>query len=269
MNISSPETLINLTKYPIDRPESDEYKALVNELSRALATHRLLNMQGFLTEAGTQTIANEIDSLLPSAVHVKHQSTAYGESESDSLPDDHPHNIKNQTDRYGLARHQLANTQLDSIYTWEPVRNFVRDLLGLEKIFLHEDPSNALVVQIYKQHGGIAWHFDRALFSTILNIRESDDGGVFECAPNVRSEIDPCFDEVRDVLLGQSDRVERNKVKAGSFTIMYGRYTLHRVTENCSLIARYSAVLSYEDRPGVKLDVATRKRFFGDDAPSD
>ena len=269
MNIEPPEILINLIKYPIDRPESDAYKAMVNAFSKQLATQRLLNMEGFLTEAGTQVIANEIDSLLPSAVHVKHRSTAYGESKSENLPDDHPHNIKNQTDRYGLARHQLGNTQLDSIYTWEPVRNFVRDLLGLPQIFLHEDPSNALVVQIYKQSGGIAWHFDRALFSTILNIRESDDGGVFECAPNVRSETDPCFDEVRDVLLGQSDRVERNKVKAGSFTIMYGRYTLHRVTENRSAIARYSAVLSYEDRPGVKLDTTTRKRFFGDGAPSD
>ena len=267
MSIDSPEQLINLSKYPINRPDSAQYRIMIIELSQKLATHQLLNMEGFLTKAGTQAIASEIDSLLPTAGHVKHRSTAYGESERESLPDDHPYNIKNQTDRYGLARHQLGNTQLDSIYTWEPVRNFVRDLLGLEKIYLHEDPSNALVVQIYKQWGGIAWHFDRALFSTILNIRESDNGGVFECAPNIRSETDPCFEEVRDVLLGQSDFVERNKVKAGSFTIMYGRYTLHRVTENLSPIARYSAVLSYEDRPGVKLDVATRKRFFGDDAP--
>jgi len=269
MNATAISHLINLDKYPIDQPESNAYKLMIEGLRRELESNDYLNMEGFLSESGTQAIAQEIDQLLPSAVHVTHQTTAYGDSESKSLPDDHPYNIKNQTDRFGLARHQLNQTQLDSIYTWEPVRNFVRDILDLPQIYLHEDPSNALVVQIYKQNGGIAWHFDRALFSTILNIRESDIGGVFECAPNVRTYTDPCFDEVRAVLLNESNRVERKKVQAGSFTIMRGRYTLHRVTENLSPTARYSAVLSYEDKPGVKLDVATRKRFFGNAAPSD
>lgn len=56
--------------------------------------------------------------------------------------------VRSETDRYGLARHQLTNTLLDSIYTWEPVRRFVGDLLDHDQIYLHEDPSNALVVQI-------------------------------------------------------------------------------------------------------------------------
>lgn len=77
------------------------------------------------------------------------------------------------------------------------------------------------------------------------------------------------IDAVRSVLLNESNCVERKNVRAGSFTIMRGRYTLHRVTENLSPTARYSAVLSYEDKPGVKLDVATRKRFFGNDARPD
>jgi hypothetical protein len=260
--------LIDLKKYPIDRPESAEYLQLVKELREQLSSGDMLNMEGFLTIDGTEAIAQEIDSLVPVAYHSARRAGAYGIVDSDGLPDDHPYNIKSATDRYGLGRHQLKHTLLDSIYMWEPLRHFVRDLLKLNAIYLHEDPSNALVVQIYKNKGGLAWHFDRALFSTILNIKESADGGVFECVPNLRTDSAPCFDDVRDVLLDRSERVERYSVKPGSFTIMLGRYTLHRVTENLGDTPRYSAVLSYEDVPGVKLDAPTRKTFFGPSAPS-
>jgi len=261
--------LIDLVKYPIDRPDSKAYQAIVAESRLALSNNDYLNLERFLSESGTELIEKEIDALSPTAVHIVNESTAYGNSETKDLPANHPYNIKHQSDRYSLARHQLRNTQLDSIYSWEPVRNFVRDVLELPEIYLHEDPSNALVVQIYKRSGGIAWHFDRALFSTILNIRESGKGGTFECAPNIRTDIDPCHGEVQAVLLQQSNRVQQHNVKAGSFTIMRGRYTLHRVTENLSQTPRYSVVLSYEDKPGVKLDEATRKRLFGETAPGD
>lgn len=81
--------------------------------------------------------------------------------------------------------------------------------------------------------------------------------------PGLRTADDPCFADVRDVMLGKSDRVERYDVKAGSFTIMLGRYTMHRVTQVLGQTPRISAVLSYEDKPGAILDYATRRQFFG------
>ena len=234
-------------------------------------------MEDFLNEHGTAEIAREIDARAAQAFHSERLANPYGKSagdrehdtQADNAEAEHPSNLYAKTDRYGLARHQLKDTLLDSIYNWAPMKRFVGDILGLKHIYLHEDPSNALVVQIYKPGGGLAWHFDRALFSTILNIRETDKGGVFECAPNLRSDTDPCFDEVRKVALGQSARVQRHHVKSGSFTVMLGRYTMHRVTENLGSAARYSAVLSYEDKPGIKLDSHTRQIYFGPTAPAD
>lgn len=261
--------LINLKKYPIDQQDTHIYRSLVLDCRATLAADKLLNLEDFLSQQATEKIAEEIDTLIPLAFHSCRSGSPYGLSEPNDLPADHPYNIKSPTDRFGLARHQLQGTLLDAVYQWEPVRQFVGDVVGLESIFLHEDPSNSLVVQIYKNKGGLAWHFDRALFSTILNIRETSDGGVFECVPDMRTDEDQCFDEVRRVLTSKSDRVEQYNVKSGSFTIMYGRYTLHRVTENRSDTPRLSAVLSYEDQPGVKLDSATRQLFFGPTAPHD
>ncbi len=271
--------LINLDFYPLDQPDSTRYKEIVAKYRAQLMRDEFVNMEGFLTEYGTTAIAREIDDRTDQTFHSARMANPYGKSPGDSCnpqnSDDtdqraiHPAEIYARTDRYGLARHQLQNTLLDSIYCWEPVKHFVRDILGLSQIYLHEDPSNALVVQMYKHGGGLAWHFDRALFSTILNIRESDKGGVFECAPGLRSELEPRYDNVRDVLLEQSSLVKRHHVKSGSFTIMRGRYTMHRVTENLGSTSRLSAVLSYEDKPGVKLDLATRRTFFGASAPDD
>ena len=156
---------------------------------------------------------------------------------------------------------------LDKLYRWPPLRQFVADVTGNKTLYLHADPSNALVLQIYQTRDTLAWHFDQALFSTVLNLSETESGGAFECAPNIRTPDDPCFDAVRGVLLGNSDRVQRHFVKSGSFSIMLGRYTLHRVSEVTGETPRISMILSYEDRPGIKMDVTTRKMLFGPGAP--
>lgn len=261
--------LVNLDKYPINDPDSKNYRSLVNQCRQKLATKRLINVESFLTDAGTITLAQEVEDRMPTAFYNARKSNPYGVVDSEGLPADHPYRIYGDTERYGLARHDLLNSTLDALYTWPPLMRFVGDVLGLDDIFLHEDPSNALVAQIYKPGGGLAWHFDRALFSTILNISEPEDGGVFECVPDLRTSDDPCFDDVRDVLLDKSNYVERYRVKAGSFTIMYGRYTMHRVTRVVGERARVSVVLAYEDRPGVRLDVPTRRLYFGPTAPDD
>ena len=55
------------------------------------------------------------------------------------------------------------------------------------EVFLHEDPTKALVVQMYKPGCWTGWHFDRAILTTIINLGEPAGGGFFECAPDIRT----------------------------------------------------------------------------------
>ncbi len=260
---------VDLAAYPLDRPESAAYLAIVERASQGLAETGLLNLEGFLTGEGCARLAGEIETLMPQANRSRREDTAYGIPPGDDMPADHPYRILGKTDRYGIAYHQMRGTALDALYVWPPLRRFVADVTGHAELYLHDDPSNALVVQAYKTGGGLAWHFDQALFSTILNLGETEAGGAFECVPRLRSDDDPAFDAVRDVLLGRSDRVEQRFPKRGSFTIIYGRYTLHRVAPVEGPSPRVSLVLSYEDRPGVRMDPATRRKLFGPTAPPD
>jgi alkylated DNA repair dioxygenase AlkB len=261
--------MIKLERYPLDYPQSEEYRRVVGECGRDLARTGLVNLEGFLTPEGTSRLVGDIEALLPEAHYAERRDNPYGAPISDELADDHPYRILSPTARHGIAMHQMHGTALEDLYRWPPLRQFVADLTGYGKLYLHDDPSNALVAQIYKTGGGLAWHFDRALFSTILNLQETEGGGTFECVPGLRKPDNPCFDEVRDVLLGRSQRVEQHHAKPGSFSIMLGRDALHRVTTIDGPTPRMSLILSYEDRPGVRLDVPTRRKFFGPAAPDD
>ena len=156
---------------------------------------------------------------------------------------------------------------MDELYTWEPLRRFVADITGNREVFLHEDPTNALVIQLYKPGRWTGWHFDRAIFTTIVNLGEPEDGGVLECATDIRTEDDPGYEAVDDVLNGRSDRVQRHHMQAGSLTLMLGRYSLHRVTKIVGDADRISLVLKYETEPGVFISAADRRWIYGPDAP--
>lgn len=258
---------VNLSDYPIDRPDSPEYRSMVEEQKNRLATEGMINLPDFLTPAGVSRYRQEIEAHRNVAFHAVGQRHPYGYHRSDEFPDDHPCNTFGPTESYRLARHHLPDTEIDELYCWQSMRKFVADVTGNEQIYLSGDPSNGLVVQVYTEGCGQAWHFDQALFSTIINLSESDEGGIFECVPNIRTEDNPNFDEVKSALSGVSDRIQKHKVKEGSFTIMLGRYTMHRVTEVQKSQPRISVVLSYELQPGVAMDVDTRLMSFGPTAP--
>jgi len=259
--------LINLTDYPLDQPDSSHYQSLVAQQRSLLAANGMINLPDFLTPAGVATCRQEIEARADIAYHAISERHPYGYHTDASYPASHPLNRLSKTQSFRLAHHHLPDTQIDTLYRWEPLRQFIAAVTGNEEIFLSGDPSNAVVVQVYREGCGQAWHFDQALFSTILNVAESTAGGVFECVPGIRSEDDPSYAEVQKVLDKQSDRIQKHSVKAGSFTIMLGRYTMHRVTEIEQQRPRISIVLSYEQQPGVYMDLETRKTSFGPTAP--
>lgn len=258
---------INLSDYPIDQPESERYHALITGLHKNLAADGMINLVDFLTPEGILSYKDDIESRQDIAFHAKSERHPYGYERSEHLPADHPRNTFGSTESFRLARHHFPNTAIDELYCWPPMRRFIADITGSPETFLSADPSNGLVAQFYKEGCGQAWHFDQALFSTILNLSESSAGGYFECVPNIRTDTEDNYEDVKQALDGTSPRIQKHKVKAGSYTIILGRYTMHRVTPVEQSKPRISVVLSYELKPGIYMDLPTRKISFGPTAP--
>ena len=253
---------VNLSDFPLHQPGSESFQQLVEEWRSKLTTTGLINIEKFLTPEGVEHLRSEVYERLPDAFHSVHGAQAY----FDKMPGEFP------TDSLGsnthcLGHHNLQDSAMDRLYKWEPLRNFIAALTGNPEVFLHEDPTNALVVQVYKPGCWTGWHFDRAIFTTIINLGEPAAGGKFECAADIRTEENPSYDDVRDVLLEQSNKVSRYEMKAGSLTLMLGRYSLHRVTPVEQAMDRISLVLKYETEPGVFISAEDRKHIYGPSAP--
>ncbi len=264
-----PAEFVNLERYPLTAPESPGYQQVVQQSRTRLLKRGLVALPGFLSPRGLRCFLQETEDLTPRAFHSAKQANPYGTPVSDDLAADHPARIQSPTDRHGLAYHDMRETAMEALYRWPNLQRFVADVLDLPRLYLHEDPSNAMVLQIYKPGGRLAWHFDRARFSTTLQLQKADAGGAFEAAPQIRNEDDENLTGVRELLLEEQTPPVQSRSEPGTFVIMFGRNCLHRVTEVIGETARISLILSYEEEPGVKLDVATRKLFFGPDAPDD
>ncbi len=249
---------INLSDYPIDQPQSSRYQTLVKTLRKSFVETGLINIENFLTPEGIVKFNSQINERMPQAYFSQHGPSSYFDDFSDLLP-----NESLNSSSHCLGRSDLLDTEMDTLYHWPPMRQFIADVTGNERIYVHEDPSNALIVQVYKPGCSVGWHFDRALFSSIINLSEPLSGGVFECVPGLRTEQDPCFDEVRDVLLDRSGRVQKHHIKAGSLSLMLSRYAFHRVTQIEQGKPRISLILTYELKPGVRIDAEDRKMIFG------
>lgn len=258
MNIEN----VNLTDYPIDRPDCAQYRSLVSDLRERLSVTGLINLEAFLTPEGVGALREETYEKAPDAYHSVHGAQAY----FDHFRGEYPDGVVG-SDTYCMGHHVLRDTAMDALYRWEPTRRFIASLTGNGEVFLHEDPTNALVIQMYKPGCWTGWHFDRAVFTTIINLSEPSGGGVLECAPDIRTEDNPGYDAVRDVLFERSARVRRQPMKAGSLTLMLGRYSIHRVTSVEPGSDRLSLVLKYETQPGVYISAADRKWIYGPSAP--
>ncbi len=249
---------VNLADYPLREPHSQAYKSLVEEWRHRLVETGLINLDAFLTVEGVETFRKEVYDRRPDAFHSVHGAQAY----FDNYPGELPKDVLG-SDTFCLGHHNLQQSAMDQLFRWKPLRGFIAALTGNNEVFLHEDPTNALVIQLYEPGCWTGWHFDRANFTTIVNLGEPDGGGLFECAPDIRTEEDPNYAEVEEVLLNRSDRVQRYEMKAGSLTLMLGRYSLHRVTRIEEGADRISLVLKYETQPGVSISTADRRLIYG------
>jgi len=143
-------SLIDLERYPIDDPDSARYRAVVARGRRDLAANGALALEGFITAAGLERLQAEAASLVPQSQFSAKQESPYGLTDDDDVPQDHPYRIKGTSQRHCAAHHKMPGTALDALYRWPPVRRLVAGLMAKPELFLHEDPSNALVLMIYQ-----------------------------------------------------------------------------------------------------------------------
>ena len=258
------DKILDLDRFPLDRPDCEEYKKLVVHCRDELDSSGMFNLTGFLRTGVAQACADALsDSMNSASFTHKRSHNIYFKKSLPDLPVDHPALREFDTINHTLCADQLDGNAVIDIYQWAPLAVFLARVMGKNTLHQMQDPLARVNVMEYRQGEALNWHFDRAEFTTTLLLQASQKGGEFEYSTNLRSEKDPNYDGVAKLLNGQSRNISKINPVAGTLNVFRGINTPHRVTPIEGKRARIIAVFSYFDRPGVVFSASEQTGFYG------
>jgi copper chaperone CopZ len=256
--------ILDLDRYPLDKPGSPEWQAVVDRCRADLAANGMCNLEGLLREDAIARAVEEITPVMStqSFVH-KRAHNVYFTKEVPGLTPDHPALAQVQTISHTVCADQISDSVPVRLYEWPPFAMFLAACMQKEALYTMSDPLARVNVMAYREGEALNWHFDRSEFTTTLLFQAPLSGGDFQYRTDLRTATDPNYDGVARLLRGEDDKVETLRLKPGTLNIFKGKNTLHRVTPCVGEKERLIAVFSFYERPGVMFSEEERIGFYG------
>jgi hypothetical protein len=260
-----PASLVDLARWPILSLDSPLGREVVRAARDELARLGMAVLPGFLRDDALPGLLAECESLAPRGHFSEVRGTPYLEAPDPSLPEDHPRRTFQRTALTAVAYDLFpADSALRALYEWEPLMEFVRVLLGKEKLFRYADPFGALNLASMRAGDELHWHYDQTDFVVSIAIQASVAGGEFECVPKIRSAGDESYGRVARVLAGTPDAgVSTIPMTPGTFMLFEGRNSIHRVAPIRGARPRYVALLAYDTKPGTDSSPLLKRVRYG------
>lgn len=255
--------LIDLARYPLDRPDSPEWTELVVECRRKLADDGLFNLPGFFRPSALQAEIETMSPLLAhdAFVHARRHNIYFRKS-IEGLPADHPALQEFETSNNTICADQMGQAGVVRLYEWPQFGQFLAAVMEQPALFTMADPLARVNVMGYAEGQELNWHFDRSEFTTTLLLQAPDEGGDFAYDKDLRSDDDPNYDGVADLLEGRRTPTLMH-LTPGTLNIFKGKNTAHKVTPVKGKKDRIMAVFSFFDRPGVRFTPEEQTGFYG------
>lgn len=259
--------VIDLDRYPIDRPESTEAASLIAACRRQLAADGVCSLPGFLRSDAIATTIDTGDRLRPGAWHADQTHNVYftdlGDPDLETLHEDHPRRRRIRSSQWAVAYDLLpGDLPLRILYESDELLRFLERVLDQPVLYRSVDPLDACEISFFHPGDELGWHFDNSEFSVTVMLREPDAGGDFEYFPSIRSPDDERYDDVRAAIDGSATSVTLS-TGPGTLAIFQGRHALHRVSPVLGDTSRMNAVLTFGAEPDMCLSPLTQELFYG------
>lgn len=256
--------ILDLDRYPLDKPGSAAWQELVTRCRADLASAGMYNLEGFVRPEALERALREIGPVMDtlSFTH-RRQHNIYFRKEIPELTPDHPALRRVETINHTVCSDQIPESVPLWIYEWPQFAVFLAATVDKETLYAMRDPLARVNVMAYREGEALNWHFDRSEFTTTLLLQAPEAGGDFQYRPQLRTDRDPNYDGVARLLMGQDDAVKTLKMAAGTLNVFRGKNTAHRVTPCVGPRERVIAVFSYYERPGVMFSRAEQIGFYG------
>ena len=256
--------LLDLDLYPIHELDSTRGKALVESCRADLAKEGIFSLEGFMRPEAVKECVGEVKPLMDeSSFTHKRKHNIYFRDDITDIAADHPALRYTETINHTICADQMPDSLVCRLYEWQPFIDFLAAVMGKEALYLMADPLARVNVMAYRAGEALNWHFDRAEFTTTLILQSPDAGGAFQYRNDLRSDEDPNYDGVADLLNGQDSQVETLMIDAGTLNVFKGVYTAHRVTPVEGPRERLVTVFSYYEESEVVFSSTEQLGFYG------
>jgi hypothetical protein len=258
------EDVVDLRRYPIHDPAGQDYQALVRHCRDQLRDRGVAQLPGFLTPPAVGEMLALAATLAARAWASDQTHTVYFEPEDDAAGPDHPRALRQHSAKKAIAYDLIpAGAPVRRLYESDDLTGFIAAVLGKPVLYRSADPLDALEIAIFEDGDELGWHFDNSEFSVTVMYAQSQAGGHFDYRPWLRDEHDENYPAVQQVLHGRPDGVVRLVTGPGTLAVFRGQHALHRVTPVSGPRPRVNSVLTYGERPGMKLNRLTQELFYG------
>jgi len=257
--------IIDHARYPIDQLDHPQCREVIEQVKAGLEDDGCAVIRNFFSAAGLRALLAEASERKSQAYYSERkQCNVYLNNGDPDFPRDHPLNIFiPRTNGFITADLFGEETASHRLYYWEPLKQFLAECLGKDKLFIYEDPVSNMIVNVGKPGQQFNWHFDTNEFTITMLLQAAESGGHFEYVPGLRTAEDECYDEVKQVLDGDRDRVTRLELNAGDLQFFLGRFSLHQVTANSGITDRLLLIMSFSEKPGMVGSMARVKNLYG------
>ena len=254
---------IDTERYPIGQmgPARD---ALIAGLRRELETNGCAVLKGFVRAGRVPELVAESDQVAAHGHRNFNRTNPYFTQDRPDLPPSHPlRRFYDRSNAFVPADKLGSDSILRAIYEWPAFAPFVQAALGEERFYRYADPLADVIVNLAEAGNGFPWHFDNNNYTVTLAIQNAESGGDFEYSPHLRTPSDENYAGVEAVLDGDRRLVRTLQLEPGDLQIFKGRYSLHRVTPLGGARARYVAIFSYVEEPGMVGSPERARQLYG------
>ena len=256
--------LLDLDRFPLDALNSAPGRALLARCQQELRDSGMFSLEGLILQEALKRCVADIEPLFETAAftHSREHNIYFDDAIRDVAPA-HPALRRFDTINRTVCADQIPESTIAQIYEWPPLIDFLAAAMHKPRLCPMADPLARINVMAYRAGEQLNWHFDRAEFTTTCLLQAPQSGGRFQYRSGLRSDTDPNYDGVGQLLDGEDENVRTLPLTPGTLNVFKGRNTAHRVTPVEGNRARIIAVFSYFDEPGVSFSEAERLGFYG------